>query len=1727
MHAYLRIVFSEHRLQYFDKHHVSIEPSFLIFLRRAVSTAAKVDEHTLYLSQIDEYANTPTVRISDLPEYVAQALENPTVKKSISSHIALLIKKSLLAAEKNALSNRDRSELQAVRDVLTRFGWAANREEFVSQLDDNGVVALQKQLNEVLSDADLHSTPDVSMDDTPATIVKYADTSRKRSFVYRYCDWAVDRPLASTDQPIKRLIDILRHRLDIKLFSSVGGSAQTGSTSKALARNLLQKATLPKPPALNTNSVYDALIQLVTSSDVLSQMELFRLLLERRSLVPLLTPRKSERPFSYHIKPLTFVNVKLTSDSGCNLSSDTSLFRVAVISMRSIRESESRELLKQVFGCHSLGHLVCLTDNHPVAELGVGFCPKVDDDHSFASPDNEVLVLHIIGDYTSLFSYIHTFADLFLVESHSDSSVQYQLPIPVDDSKKVIIWKSATSEAEPYTSEEDYIHIQSTIAQALSHIHAIIDTLIEKTVDRRRVSLQDMAHSALYDVDSINWINVEDELKKQDFFQLRTAELQLQQLFVKEAEHLRQKIQAQTTFAERETAEHSIRECRRRREQLAPTMFNHPLLKCFLGVLSQHDQQVRTVGICQYVKHLEFYSKHALQELFLNQERAHADFNSHSQNKEKRDAYYEAKRVYAGSLVTIEHLWRELAHIYVSNPKRYTELPMLAARHLLDGFSLELLDGDAGMLEQSWINAVFHHLNELLAATVSRSESKSARLLVLSVMGVQSSGKSTLLNLMFGTRLRASAGMCTRGVNIQLLKAEDRLEYDYVLILDTEGVRAPEFSGLQGATWRDNRLATFSILPADVTIIMINNEEDTAAREVLPIVMLAYQQSELAARSTNQLKTKLIFVYTRIDTNEKNKLSGIAQSLCLELRKVAADLEQSQRHSTDHQSFTSELLHDFRTEDIQFLGKLKVRDRPPEDIPEFDYGYDIIKLNGYIHDRLMKSSPCWQPRPFRKFAEYLDAIWQCVQTVDFTLSFRTVLERWAYEALQGYCRDMYGKLASLYSSEYDKLEPIILKTLDDSSLTTADCDKMIDKFHATFEATVRETTDDLHREFKCHVDHQKVSSVGRRMTLFDVRSVFQHWQSWSVDTKRGWHFFAEKQTTDVMFRIRQLITNRLMFDQEFTKYQKTLRDNISASFQDKDQDERENLAGDQTRQLSEFEEIFNAILHSVNKQHPVINVEVEILRVYDLNGIGKDFDFTQKHREMKSTGKSKPVGTNRNIVCSLWKGVMDLFAKSSAQKADEETRFLFELQSYIDNLLKPVKRYIDHVPTEAIQITERKLIEYKIKRDELRKRAHQVIYAQLVIQLEMIQNKWEQVHSIAVRLNQARDTMWEYYQKTVQGIHGIKLLTSEVIAVFERHRHDGYREVLQPRVITELTHESWIGNDQIVQAMLSLELIRRIRNDEIEQVIRTLSNMGEHYSNIVEELLRKKIEHLAHECARVYHELLRYAIQAAISDTANYQNPMCDEKEADLAIVCRGRTDLFLRALSRNLLEHRLARFSDDINALNVASLSICDSEEDEVWNQVRDEIIDKIPSNLPDDYLLPGNVDELVKSIRDSLVNRFARGGVTLRCSEPCPLCGSPCRAAAGHTMDPAEDKRRHDADHQPSGLFGTYQIEDRQLVPDSCSTNMRRNFTFAYSSAQDHRPYSEFSICFPEWKQPPPLATSTNEVGQHVFYHYQKELAKYHKCKRCTKIPPSFDRSLDELKRKQENIINGIILE
>ena len=68
---------------------------------------------------------------------------------------------------------------------------------------------------------------------------------------------------------------------------------------------------------------------------------------------------------------------------------------------------------------------------------------------------------------------------------------------------------------------------------------------------------------------------------------------------------------------------------------------------------------------------------------------------------------------------------------------------------------------------------------------------------------------------------------------------------------------------------------------ADATIVVILGENDSAVKDILPIVLLAYKDS-----MGGRLSSMIFFVYNRVDTTLKDKLNGIIQVLGTSLHEA-------------------------------------------------------------------------------------------------------------------------------------------------------------------------------------------------------------------------------------------------------------------------------------------------------------------------------------------------------------------------------------------------------------------------------------------------------------------------------------------------------------------------------------------------------------------------------------------------------------------------------------------------------------------------------------------------------------------------------------------------------------------------------------------------------------------------------------------------------------------------
>uniref|UniRef100_A0ACB8EW77 Uncharacterized protein n=1 Tax=Sphaerodactylus townsendi TaxID=933632 RepID=A0ACB8EW77_9SAUR len=195
----------------------------------------------------------------------------------------------------------------------------------------------------------------------------------------------------------------------------------------------------------------------------------------------------------------------------------------------------------------------------------------------------------------------------------------------------------------------------------------------------------------------------------------------------------------------------------------------------------------------------------------------------------------------SASSLGIEHFMRELGQFYeaeymmakedktIERHRQFVHLPGIAADLMLEGFPMELIDGDASNIPLQWIT-------DVLTALHSKVGGKS-RMKVLTVLGVQSTGKSTLLNTMFGLQFAVSSGRCTRGAFMSLLRVSENfqqeLSCDFILVIDTEGLKAPKLATLEDSYEHDNELATLVIGLSDITLVNLAMENTTEMKDIL------------------------------------------------------------------------------------------------------------------------------------------------------------------------------------------------------------------------------------------------------------------------------------------------------------------------------------------------------------------------------------------------------------------------------------------------------------------------------------------------------------------------------------------------------------------------------------------------------------------------------------------------------------------------------------------------------------------------------------------------------------------------------------------------------------------------------------------------------------------------------------------------------------------------------
>ena len=194
---------------------------------------------------------------------------------------------------------------------------------------------------------------------------------------------------------------------------------------------------------------------------------------------------------------------------------------------------------------------------------------------------------------------------------------------------------------------------------------------------------------------------------------------------------------------------------------------------------------------------------------------------------------------------------------------------------VLSGSSIELIDGDTNSIN---INIIEDLLNQV-KTTIEGKEFNT-----VSILGVQSSGKSSLLNNMFNLNFAITGARTTKGVHMRLLQSPDGKKV--YMLMDTEGLRSLEQMNVTKSKQmnNDNRLATFVIGIADICIVNLKEFDHSHLTPILQMVaksFLKFKQNQWVPNVHS------IFFHQKMENRSMvNDVGAQGNKMIAELNKV-------------------------------------------------------------------------------------------------------------------------------------------------------------------------------------------------------------------------------------------------------------------------------------------------------------------------------------------------------------------------------------------------------------------------------------------------------------------------------------------------------------------------------------------------------------------------------------------------------------------------------------------------------------------------------------------------------------------------------------------------------------------------------------------------------------------------------------------------------------------------
>ncbi|PAA50789.1 hypothetical protein BOX15_Mlig012813g3 [Macrostomum lignano] len=1052
--------------------------------------------------------------------------------------------------------------------------------------------------------------------------------------------------------------------------------------------------------------------------------------------------------------------------------------------------------------------------------------------------------------------------------------------------------------------------------------------------------------------------------------------------------------------------------------------------------------------------------------------------------------------------IGLENIFREAGQVYEAilaasseSTKTFRALdinlfPHVMAKLLLCGVPLEILDGDAGNIPSAWISAILKSCQELVG---------DKKIYVISVLGLQSSGKSTLLNTMFGLKFAVSAGRCTRGAFLQLVPVESGMPFDYVAVLDTEGLRAPEL-GLD-KHHHDNELATLVIGLGDVTIINIKGENAAEMNEILQIAIHAFIRMKMANKDRD-LHRHCIFIHQNVAA------AGAKEMMQQATFKIQQKLDKMTKEAAEEEGLNDvkrlgDILQFNRDTDIFFMSDLLQSDPPMGPVnPGYSMGVQDVKQHLlHIFDKEQKSY-----LGFSDFSHRVNDLWKAILSEDFVFSFKSSVELKAYNLLENKFLEVTNHIEELSEDWLHKSAAIPVRKCETVDAVADVQQRAISELRAMLETWQREGLKSLN-QFLDENQYSEYTIQWKERKLVSLRDCVK---SLEQSLRQKLQVLCDGQKVEL-----QQGSRTVEWESRIIRRATELAPTLRSSPKEKILQEFEALWQEFTQQLPSE--------RTVDLRLVEIQVVDQLREIYynELEKVRSFLDQIPLKRQSAVQSDSLleilfPKGDTVTLIISK-RSMKDKFISIFTSQLEKEERNL--VVDVVSDILKAVKSLCEDMKGESsgfskvhvkrIQKCVRDAINSSIGLSSNHIRTTPAFEIKVVILalstaypiFEQITRNFHEANSIKTKLADTKTKMLNLFRNIVQQQAEAKIVADFICDHLDSVMKQAFQERMAGKLRGVMLNEIGRGKYQLIVRMLT----DMAQQDDAESIL----------------------------------EYVRDSHTTALKWLTQFINRQLFQRTTDGNTVFSGHLESSLIAPIIAVTEKAARVAATRCTSLKVWVDKFCKEAEKELAVLPRNlqhvctfESTVKVEDMLK--HLLGGLGD-----LKSSLVKHFAsmdestvkwHGDSTLYsdvlqslwgCKEHCPFCSEPCCKSQENHYE--KDGSPHGCiQHRPPGVEGVYYIGIDQLTFKNCeflaSSGDRFSCGFckrkgkqtpncqgADSEQEVYHPYKEYKKYFPEWEIDPDAGNDSAKFWHWFSWTFKYKLLVKHR-KGIKELPPTW---------------------